>query len=468
MTKNENIKGAMNIENMLDRVVVVDNREDEIIDLVNKLRKFDISVDMLVVGDDYNELPVFTRNRQLVFIDLMLDENEDHTVTNISRVIQILNHIVGTGFGPYGLVVWTKHTDKYDQLLTRFTSVASNSANTLQGQKVDNDEEVIVDINLNNPPLFIIDIDKIQFKSTGEWDFSSLMSILNQKLQESNASYFFLRWLSVTRQASQDTISNIYNLTSDYKSKEEEISHILYKLAINHTGINHLYPGLTSDTYKAFNDIIHPKINALTSSEILPDYSKVNTSFKLQNEDSILAQLNSILFIDEVGIDQNEIVPGNVYQIMDANLPLIVKTEERVKLQKKKPQSDKMEGYRDYDCIPIAIELTPPCDFSNKKISSRLVGGYMMNYFLNENSNKKLNSNDKTYILPPVIIPGDNDIKYVVFDFRHLYTPSDEQLKDPALFKVLFRANHSLFSDVLQKFSSHAARLGLNGLEPWK
>ena len=92
----------------------------------------------------------------------------------------------------------------------------------------------------------------------------------------------------------------------------------------------------------------------------------------------------------------------------------------------------------------------------------------MMNYHLNENSNKKISSSDKTYVLPPVILPGENIIKYVIFDFRHLYTPSDEQLKDPKQFKVLFRANHSLFSDVLQKFSSHAARLGLNGLEPWK
>lgn len=458
----------MKIENMLDRVVVIDNREDEIEALVEMLREHDISVDMFVVGDDYKELPVLTRNRQLIFIDLMLDENEDHTITNISRVIQILNRIVGTGFGPYGLVVWTKHTDKYKQLLTRFTSLASNSTNTPHNQEVKDEEEVIIDIHLNNPPLFIIDIDKIQFKSTGEWVFNNLMSILNQKLQDSNASYFFLRWLSVTRQASQDTISSIYNLTSDYQSKEAEISHILYKLAINHTGINHPYPGLTSDTYKAFNDIIHPRINSLTCSDMLPDFSKIDITFKFADEDAVLAQLNAILFIDGIGIDQNEVIPGNVYQVMETDSPLLVKTEERIKLKKKKANSNKMEEYRDYDCIPIAIELTPPCDFSNKKISSRLVGGYVIRYDLNESSKKKLASNDKTYVLPPVIIPGDTAIKYVVFDFRHLYTPSDEQLKNPSKFKVLFRANHSLFSDILQKFSSHAARLGLNGLEPWK
>lgn len=452
---------------MLDRVIVIDNREEEIEDLVNKLKGYDISVDCFVVEDDYSVLPTFSRNRQLIFIDLMLDENEDHTVTNISRIIQILNRIIGPGFGPYGLVVWTKHTDKYDMLLTRFTTIAALSPNSVQEHAENDDEEVSIDIHLNNPPLFIVDVDKIQFRSTGEWDFSNLMTILNQRLHENNASYFFLRWLSVTRQASQDTISSIYNLTSDYQSKEAEISHLLFKLAINYTGINHPYPGLTSDAYKAFSDIILPRINVLTSSENLPNFTNIDTSLKFQDEDMVLAQLNSILFIDGIGIDQNEIVPGNVYQVMENDSPLIVKAEERVKLQKKKPNSDKVEGYRDYECVPVAIELTPPCDYSNKKIASRLVGGYIINYEANEGS-KRLPNSEKNYILPPLTIPGDRLIKYVVFDFRYLYTPTDEQLKNPSKYRVLFRANHSLFSDILQKFSSHAARLGLNGLEPWK
>lgn len=455
----------MNIENMLDRVVVIDNREDEIEDFVAKLKDFDISVDKYVVSDDYSSLPVMTRNRQLIFIDLMLDEDEGHTATNIARVIQILKHIVGKGFGPYGLVVWSKHTDKMKDVISRLTT-ASTSLPATDEPHSDDEDEVSVGIFLDNPPLFVIDVDKIQFKSTGEWDFSNLMPILNQRLQESNASYFFLRWLSVTRQASQDTIDCIYRLTSNYQLKEVEISHLLYLLALNHTGISHNYPGITSDTYKEFSDILHPKINALTSSESVPDFSKVDTSFKFKDEDYVLARLNEILFIDGIGIEQSEIVPGNIYQIMEESSPLIVMPEERVKLQKMKPNGKDTIGYYDYDCVPIAIELTPPCDFSHKKISSRLVGGYIVNYVANS-GNKKLKSGDKNYILPPVTLPGDEAIKYVIFNFRHLFTPTDEDLRNPLKYKVLFRANHSLFSDILQKFSSHAARLGLNGLVPW-
>lgn len=457
----------MSIENMIDRVVVIDNREDEIEDLVAKLRGYDISVDKYVVVDDFTSLPVMTKNRQLIFIDLMLDEDESHTATNIARVIQILKRIVGKGFGPYGLVVWTKHTDKMKDVITRLTTASSPLQKT-EEQYPDDEDEVSVDVILDNPPLFVIDVDKIQFKRTGEWDFSGLIPILNQRIQESNASYFFLRWLSVTRQASQDTIDCIYRLTGDYQSKEAEISHLLYLLAFNHTGISHDYPGITSDTYKAFSDIMHPKIYALTSSESIPDYSKVDTLFKFKDEDYALARLNEILFIDGIGIEQSEIVPGNIYQIMEENSPLIVKPEERIKLQKKKPNGKDTIGYKDYDCVPIAIELTPPCDFSNKKIASRLIGGYIVNYAANSGSKKlKSESGDKNYILPPVTLPGDEAIKYVIFDFRHLFTPTDESLRNPSKYKVLFRTNPPLFSDILQKFSSHAARLGLNGLVPW-
>ena len=451
----------MNIEEMLDRVIVIDNIKDEALELVKMLKSYDIAVDFPEYTEDYSLFPVYTRNRQLVFIDLMLDENEDNYVTNISRVIQILKHIIGPGFGPYGLVVWTKHSHRVEELMKRFTSLILAPKVTTLPAETEDDEEITVDIQLDNPPLFIINIDKIQFKSTGVWDFRGLLPILNKEIQNNNASYFFLRWLSVVRLASQETVSSIYGLTGGYDRKDEEISHILYKLALNQTGIKHLYPGLNSDAYKAFSEVLHPKINSLISGERLPDFSSANLNLKATNEDLICARLNAIFFIDNIDIDQTEVVPGNIYQIMNEESPIIIKEEDRIKLHK-----GKTELYRDYQCTPIAIELTPPCDFSNKKVLSRVIGGYIVDYSANESKGKKISAGEKGYVIQPICIPGDPAIKYIIFDFRYLYSPTEMQLKDPDQFKVLFRANHSLFSDILQKFSSHAARLGLNGLEP--
>lgn len=456
----------MNIEEMLDRVVVIDNLKEEIDDLVAKLRSYDISVDVPEYTEDYSQLPVYTHNRQLIFMDLMLDEDESHLTTNISRVINILNHIVGQGFGPYGLVLWTKHQEKINAFLTRLDSAAKDENSTKENNE--NDEEIIpVEITLQNPPIFVIGIDKVQFKREGGWDFSDLMPQLNAELHKSNASYFFLRWLSVTRQASQETISNIYGLTRNYENKEKEITHILNKLALNQTGINHYYPGLTADAYKAFSDILHPKINALTGAETIPDLSSVETAFTEEEELPILAHLNRILFIDDIGIDQNEIVPGNIYEVKDTNCPVIVAESERIPF-KRKNDKGKWEEFKNYSCVPIAVELTPPCDFSNKKVLSRIVGGYIVDFDAHEDKKKDISGGDKCYIIRPILIPGNEKIKFIIFDFRHLYSPAEEELKDANKYKVLFRANHPLFSDLLQKFSSHAARLGLKGLEPGK
>lgn len=450
---------------MLDRVVVIDNREDEIKNLVEKLEKFDISVDKFVVDDD-TSLPILTKNRQLFFIDLMLDENVDHINTNISWVISILNKVIGDGFGPYGLVIWTKHANYMDKVRERFTKAVQSSDKEKKSNL--HEDEVDFECKLDNPPLFIISIDKTQFKSTGVWDYSNLMDILNDNIQKSNISYFFLRWLSVIREASQKTISSIYGLSLDYKEKEEEVCDILCRLALNQIGKHQLHSGLTSDTYKAFSSIVYPKINSLTASEKLPSYSELESKLKNGKELSVIAKLNSILFIDSVGINQNDIVPGNIYQIMDNNNPAIVKVEHRIEFTKKNDKN-KYDKYKNYECIPIAIELTPPCDFSNKKIMSRIVGGYIVNCSANQAKKKiykKISGGDKCYVLQPIYVPGDDEnIKYIIFDFRYLYTPKDEDLKDATIYKVLFRANHSLFSDILQKFSSHAARLGLSNLE---
>lgn len=81
---------------------------------------------------------------------------------------------------------------------------------------------------------------------------------------------------------------------------------------------------------------------------------------------------------------------------------------------------------------------------------------------------QKILGGDNRYVIQPIHIPRESDIKYIIFDFRYLFSPKDYELKDPTQYKVLFRANHPLLSDILQKFSSHAARLGLNSMEPKK
>ena len=47
----------------------------------------------------------------------------------------------------------------------------------------------------------------------------------------------------------------------------------------------------------------------------------------------------------------------------------------------------------------------------------------------------------------------------LLFNFNQLLTIKDSEINTTS-YKVLFRLNHDLFADILQKFSSHASRLG--------
>ena len=111
----------------------------------------------------------------------------------------------------------------------------------------------------------------------------------------------------------------------------------------------------------------------------------------------------------------------------------------------------------------VAIELTPPCDFSHKKVHSRLIGGFAIDASTLSKSDlevvAKALKGDKIYNLWLAMIGGR--VMIVSLDFRYLFTPSDADLKDATQYQLWFRAKPRLFADVLQKFSSHAARLGL-------
>ena len=80
------------------------------------------------------------------------------------------------------------------------------------------------------------------------------------------------------------------------------------------------------------------------------------------------------------------------------------------------------------------------------------------------NKYNKIFKADNRYIIWPIEI-GEG-IKYICFDFRYVYGIEDTALKDSSNFELIFKVKHRLFSDILQKFSSHAARLGLSIIQP--
>lgn len=129
------------------------------------------------------------------------------------------------------------------------------------------------------------------------------------------------------------------------------------------------------------------------------------------------------------------------------------------------------DSINDNDIIPIALEITPPCDFSqDKKNSSKLSGGFIKEITIQnektiqslwkKNKNKYHYDYDFRYFLWPIKIPEYNNYCFICFDFHFEETLFDDTLLSKNNFELLFRTKKLLFADILQKYSSNKARLG--------
>lgn len=216
------------------------------------------------------------------------------------------------------------------------------------------------------------------------------------------------------------------------------------------------YP-LHIDAFKAFTNMMNYEINNISDSviDIFKDKNKIkfinenkeqtlwNTKSVTEEIENIYADINTKLLLDE-NPTGNLVIPGTIYEI--------VKEGNNFRLPEL-PENAK----------PIIMEMTPPCDFTQKnKSSSRILSGVILDY--NEDLlSKKQWKKDYVYKeIRPISIKDEEKTKMMLFDFRYFSLISDDKLENARNYKLIFRAKEKLFADILQKLSAHFARLGLS------
>lgn len=415
------------ISNYINRVVVIDDSFQEIEPLMELFSLKDI--DALYLSPQKAKGSKLIRDRQLLFFDLSMDDSKT-IVDNVSSVIRpILKQMLPENFGAYGLIVWTKHFD---------------DVNIVK-------EKIQLDKGKYPLPLFILALDKTKYLLDNNYD--TLFDDITNLLVNNKAAYFFLNWCNSVSAGVNKTISDIYGMEDGYEQQENNLTFLLYKLALNHTGMpeqDNTEYNFTIDAYKSFDELLYFDLISRQRDENNMFDSPIANPWEddLKHSIDIFAKLNTKMFIDNVNLSDHHVVPGNVYRVKNKNAVKINNVPKRGDI--------------------VAIELTPPCDFSNKKVLSRIVAGFIVdcptnNEKLYEYENKYFKGDNKYRIWP---INLDGNIKYICFDFRSTYGVEDCELKDASKFELLFRVSHRLFADILQKFSSHASRLGLSIIQP--
>lgn len=420
------------ITDFIESALVIDDKPEDVSNLISVLEDNGIAVKFYEPHNikDSGKL----KNRKIIFLDLYLDKTSTELKGHIATIRKILKEKIGNNFGTYGIVLWSAHTDEIEQLQEKIRIDKDNNAYT--------------------PPLFLVGLDKIKYIRNG-MNYSTLFSDINTVIQQDPSAKFFMEWYNSVKMAQDNTISKIYSLIPDYSKRANDFLYILQKMALNYTGIpsNQLngYP-LHIDAFKAFDDILHAELINCQKSGVNIFSNSLQKFSKPNDLPNIYAHINAALLIDGNNIDQKSVIPGNVYEIKGANSPF--KSD-------KAPQEAKN----------IVIEITPPCDFSNKdkRVYARLIGGFLINA---ESDPKKqidgLKCKKECFYseIYPVIIPQDAVPQILILDFRYFGAEEDTNLKDEKKYKILFRAKPKLFADILQKFSSHAARLGLSVIHP--
>lgn len=413
------------------------NGEHEIEGLKRELKSHDIYYRHFLPDDILNHEHKF-KNHQLIFMDFSLDDSEND-VNNASTIRRILSKICKQQFGSYGLVLWTKHINQIDTLLTRLTKDAQDKA--------------------YNTPLFVVGMDKMHYLHNG---YDTLFEDLNNALSQNKAAAFFFNWRTSVEQGADKALNDVYSLMPDYNKQDENFSYFLYLLAHNYSGVysqgGQKYDNMYSDAYKAFDELLYSDL-ILQQKDILFDVFNDVTSNPWANnfsdELTNIANINTKLLID-FGSHSNIILPGNVYLLEAYNNLLYIPMD---KVQNKLPQYI-------FDFKHIAVELTPPCDIAqNKNIVHRLIGGIIFNC---PDDKRQINAaldplkSDSRYRLWPIIINGK--IMIMCFDFRYICIETPQKILNQNKYRYFFTLKHKLFADVLQKFSSHTARLGVSAI----
>lgn len=411
-------------------VLIIDDKKEEITGLKEILFQKGI-YSSFYTPEEINEIQNNLKNHQIIFMDFSLDDTKTNPTDNIALIRKALKKICKENFGSYGLVLWTKHMEYIQYFKNKLSTDAAK-------------KDYIT-------PLFVIGLDKSSYLQNG---YESLWQDLNTKLLEDKAALFFFNWRHSVDAASDKALNYMYQLVPDYEKQSEQFPYLLYQMAGNYSGIPtkdmQVYDGMYKDAYRAFDELLYSDLisqqcgfdNIFPKQINKPDYT-------FEQELEQIAKLNSKLLFDLSFTDQNLVMPGNVYHVLNNN--------DFLKIDMLNENS-----------LFIAIEMTPPCDFSNEKFASRrLIGGCITDCPKEKKELKKfINSYKAENKYPVWPVEYEGNLKLICFDFRNIYIENDDAIRNASSYKLLFMAKHHLFADILQKFSSHAARLGLSIMKP--
>ncbi|HRE77770.1 MAG TPA: hypothetical protein PLL09_08095 [Flavobacterium sp.] len=459
------------------KVVVFDDKYEEVKALLTALSKQKIPY-FYFYEEDGSDLPdTQIENVRLVFLDLLLVNDNSAKEENIISAISARLTKVLEPNSNYILVYWSTKEDKYGNAI-----------------------KVAFEDRLSKyKPILTISLDKVKAK-TQEDPIAFIIDNIHQNAEDFEVLKVFSFWENIVNNSSGELINNFINFIDKDKNWDDSAKYLLYKLAnayggkeitqlseidkiknsfytLNHTFIDTLENNINKSLYGKEEEFMN-----VISSNGDDSFTTLINKKLLISEDSFSGDIpGTFFFIENEMQNQLELIELNLKKVKD-NIKIpeesrekiianasekAVKEIDKVKLKQAALKTnynnivnsilrEENRGMRSeiiQNSLKIELNISPICDYAQQKMPCcRILPGLLIN--------KKYpieRGNAFNYISDAIINYGGIDY-LLVFDFRYLHSVlnaiSKKRIAD-------FKLRQQLLADIQVKLGSHINRAGV-------
>lgn len=476
------------------RAVVIDDKYEEVKELFSALDKKGISYNYY---SDTSNFPLKKLTGvRLVFLDFDLFNDPMLEIKNIvSNIINLMKNIISKENGPYVLVIWAKDDDgapilDYDDVLLKL-------------------KENMPKANMPLPFLILEDFDKSDIKD----DARSILKTIEKKFDLKKIINILIQWEKFGHEALNETLKHFIgenegcnNLGEFMEQVDKKIKKDFYNLSVADLGKKNVSEkdlGSIKSSLKLLNlffkENSDKRIDSFDKYEL--SVAKEICSNKEDYSEKEKSKMNAFFSLDK--LKEKGIKPGSFYaikisekddfkdndfldlKIMDNkgnNHNIILNhfdlenikekifdkifnetsyrkdlgediKEENVELPKEQLTEivNRFKQHQCKKCIPIICEITPSCDYSQKKWkSSKFVMGFL------SPSEIPILANSR-YLSNPLLIEFDGKMYNIILNANYTLHINFKYLEE---INVLFRARKDFLSTIQHWFASHSSRPG--------
>jgi len=443
-------------------VIVIDDVYDEVKRLLKILNHRGIGF-VYYNGTDYRDFPAKPlKGVRLLFLDFVLGTDGQSSRNKISTLMGVVKRVISEDNGPYIILAWTKHDAPADDLLTLFK------------------EEILKDPQFPQP-VVIVNLEKNKCMNNP----ATINNKLNEKFGDENILKVILYWENYARDALRDLLGILSDISKPVVTAGQSFDN--YSANWNARLERHIFR--IAETSLGRN--IGADRNLLVAAQLaltVPFHDcaetliKKNTRYNKELAEKIIshkdeqynltekAGMNTFFLLASQEIDK-DIQPGNIYKFNDVFRKIKCRNRKcyynKIKLTKQGIAQEFFGGsIRVYGnksallkkVIPILLEITPECDYVQKKWkTANLVLGILWPESFGNTLSANSNAHKPDYVYKSLPVKYQDEVYYLTFNAHRLFNIGFHVFDSV---KPILKARKELLVDIQQWFSGHISRPG--------